>query len=96
VAAITRAQAGDRDGARQAFEELLQADPESWSALNNYGVFELAGGDARAAASLFRQAVTIHPGNAAGYQGLAEAARALGDGALGAYAEAALARLRAR
>ncbi|HEX6737280.1 MAG TPA: fused MFS/spermidine synthase, partial [Vicinamibacteria bacterium] len=45
VAAITRAEAGDRAGARRAFEELLQADPESWSALNNYGVFELAGGD---------------------------------------------------
>jgi spermidine synthase len=92
VAAITRARAGDRAGARQAFEDLLQADPESWSALNNYGVFELEGGDARAAASLFRQAVTIHPGNTAGYRGLIEAARALGDGALLAYAEARLAR----
>ena len=44
-------------------------------------------GDARAAAALFRQAVTLHPGNEAGYRGLAEAARVLGDCSLAAYAE---------
>jgi spermidine synthase len=93
VVAIVRARAGDRDGARRAFEALLRADPDGWGALNNYGVFELEGGDARAAAALFRQAVTLHPGNAAGYRGLAEAARALGDRALAAQAQAGLDRL---
>ena len=53
-------------------------------------MFELEGGDARAAARLFEQAVALNPGNVYGYRGLREAARALGDARLLARAEARL------
>jgi Flp pilus assembly protein TadD len=93
VAAIARAQKGDRDGARRAFEALLEAEPDGWAHLNNFAVFEMEGGDARAAARLFHQAVSVNSGNVMGYRGLSEAARSLGDAALGERAEAALRRL---
>ena len=88
--AIARARVGDRPAARRAFERLLQAEPDGWSHLNNFGVFELQGGDARAAVRLFEQAVTLNPRNIQGYRGLREAARALGDAHLLARAEARL------
>jgi hypothetical protein len=53
----------------------------------------MEGGDARAAARLFHQAVSVNPGNVMGYRGLSEAARSLGDSALRERAEAALRRL---
>jgi spermidine synthase/tetratricopeptide (TPR) repeat protein len=93
VAAIARAQKGDRGGARRAFEVLLEAEPYGWAHLNNFAVFEMEGGDARAAARLFHQAVSVNPGNVMGYRGLIEAARSLGDSALRERAEAALRRL---
>jgi tetratricopeptide (TPR) repeat protein len=96
VLAVARARQGDRRGARDAFERLLAAEPDAWSHLNNYGVFELAGGQPLAAARLFEQAVAINPANAQGYLGLREAARALGDARLLARAEARLARLGGR
>ncbi|PYQ04365.1 MAG: hypothetical protein DMF82_10835 [Acidobacteria bacterium] len=92
VAAIGRAQKGERAGARRAFEALLEAEPDGWAHLNNFGLFELEGGDARSAARLFHQAVSVNPGNVAGYRGLLEAARTLGDQALQRRAEAALRR----
>jgi len=94
VAAIARAQTGDRAGARRAFEALVEAEPDGWAHLNNFAVFEMEGGDPRAAARLFHQAVSVNPGNVMGYRGLSEAARSLGDSALLERAEAALRRLR--
>jgi spermidine synthase len=93
VAAIARAQKGDRDGARRAFEALVEAEPDGWAHLNNFAVFEMEGGDPRAAARLFHQAVSVNPGNVMGYRGLSEAARSLDDSALLKRAEAALRRL---
>lgn len=93
VAAIARVQKGDRAGARRAFETLLETEPDGWAHLNNFGVFEMEGGDYRAAARLFHQAVSLNPGNVEGYRGLREAAQALGDAALVTRAEAGLRRL---
>ena len=93
VTAIARAQKGDRGGARHAFEMLVEAEPDGWAHLNNFAVFEMEGGDARAAARLFHQAVSVNPANVMGYRGLSEAARTLGDSPLRERAEAALRRL---
>jgi spermidine synthase len=93
VAAIARAQRGDRGGARRAFEALVEAEPDGWAHLNNFAVFEMEGGDPRAAARLFHQAVSLNPGNVTGYRGLSEAAQRLGDSARLERAEAALRRL---
>jgi tetratricopeptide (TPR) repeat protein len=93
VAAIARAQQGDRDGARRAFQALLEIEPDGWTHLNNFAVFEMQGGDPHAAARLFHQAVSVNPGNVDGYRGLSEAARSLGDRALLRRAEAGLRRL---
>jgi spermidine synthase len=87
VAAVCRARLGQRPRARQAFEELLRLDPDGWAHLHNYGLFELEGGDARAAARWFEQAVEVDPTNPQGWEGLAQAARAMGDKALLARAE---------
>jgi spermidine synthase len=95
VAAIARARTGDRAGARRAFESLVEAEPDGWMHWTNFALFELESGDPRAATRLFRQAVSINPGHADGYRGLAEAARALGDRALARRADAALGRLQA-
>ena len=92
VAAIARAQKGDRAGDRRAFEALVEAEPDGWAHLNNFAVFEMEGGNPRAAARLFHQAVSVNPGNVTGYRGLSEAARSLGDPVLQRRAEAALRR----
>jgi spermidine synthase len=95
VAALARAQQGDRAGARRAFESLLDVEPDGWMHWTNFALLELESGNPREAARLFHQAVSINPGSADGYRGLAEAARALGDAALARRAEAALEHLRA-
>jgi tetratricopeptide (TPR) repeat protein len=95
VIAIARAGQGDRDGARRAFLRLLASEPDSWSHLNNFGVFELESGRPGAAARLFEQAVAINPANVQGYRGLRQAARALGDVKLAGRADARLWRLAA-
>jgi spermidine synthase len=87
IVAVSRARRGDRARARQAFEDLLRLEPDGWAHLNNYGLFELEGGDPRAAARWFEQAVDVNPANAQGWEGLSQAARALGDGALLARAQ---------
>lgn len=79
VAAIARAQQGDRVGARALFERLVRAEPDSWGHLNNYAIFELEGGDYDAAARRFEAALDLNPRSEASARGLLEAARALGD-----------------
>jgi spermidine synthase len=96
VAAIARAQKTDRRGAQQAFEALLEAEPNGWSHCNNFGVFLMEGKDYAQAARMFERSVDIHPGNPHGWRGLREAALALDDRALLARADAALARLKSR
>jgi tetratricopeptide (TPR) repeat protein len=96
VAAVARAQLSDRPAARRAFEALLAAAPDDWEAAMNFGVFELEGGDARAAARLFAQSIALNPGNPRGYEGLRQAAARLGDRPLLRRAEAGLARAGAR
>jgi spermidine synthase len=90
ASALARAQKGDRAGARRAFEALLEAEPDGWMHWTNFALLELESGDPRAAARLFHQSVSLNPGHAAGYRGLAEAARSLGDRALARRAESAL------
>jgi spermidine synthase len=87
IAAVSRARLGDRPRAREAFERLLRLEPDGWEHLNNYGLFELEGGDARAAARWFEQAVELNPHSVEGWEGLLQAARALRDAALLARAE---------
>jgi tetratricopeptide (TPR) repeat protein len=87
IAAVCRARLGQRPRAQQAFEDLLRLEPDGWAHLNNYGLFELEGGDARAAARWFEQSVEVNPANPQGWEGLVQAARALGDRALLARAE---------
>jgi tetratricopeptide (TPR) repeat protein len=96
VAAVAQAQLSDRAEARRAFEALRAAAPDDWEALTNFGVFELDGGDARAAARLFAESVALNPGNGRGYQGLREAAGRLQDRALLRRAETGLARAAVR
>src|SRR6185295_11224355 len=79
VLAVARARQGDATGARRAFNALVEAVPDGWSQLNNFGVFELEARDYKAAARLFMRAVDIHPGNRDGWRGLQESARALQD-----------------
>lgn len=96
TAALARARRGDRERARQAFEALIRLEPDGWAHFNNYGVFELEGGDARVAARWFEHAVDLNPGTAQGWRGLAEAGRSLGDPALVERAEKGLQRVAAR
>jgi spermidine synthase len=88
-----RAQKGDRAAARLAFESLVAAEPDGVAHLDNFALFEMEGGDPRAAARLFHQAVSLDPEDVRGYRGLREAARALRDSTLLARAESALRRL---
>ena len=87
---------GDRAAARARLRGAAGREPDGWSHLNNFGLFELEGGDARAAARLFEQAVELNASNQTGYRGLLEAAKALGDARRLARAESGLARLSAR
>ena len=93
VAAIAAASRKDHATRRRHFETLVAAAPDGWSYLNNFGTFELEGGDARSAAHLSEE---LNASNPIGYRGLREAARVLHDAALGARADHGLARLGAR
>jgi tetratricopeptide (TPR) repeat protein len=93
VAAIARAETGDRAGARKAFRKLVAAEPDAWVHLNNFALFELQGNDFQAAAGLYERAVDINPRNVVGYQGLLEAARVLRDRDRVARAQAMLGHL---
>jgi len=73
----------------------VEVEPDGWMHWTNFALLELESGNPREAARLFHQAVSINPGSADGYRGLAEAARALGDAALARRAEASLEHLRA-
>jgi len=96
VAAIARAQTGDRVGARRAFQALVGAEPDAWVHLNNFALFELQGNDFEAAAELYERAVDVNPRNVAGYEGLLQAARLLRDKKRIERAEAMLAFLGVR
>jgi Tfp pilus assembly protein PilF len=96
VAAIAAAGRKDRASARRHFAALVAAAPDGWSYLNNFGTFELEGGDPAAAARMFERSVDLNASNPTGYQGLLEAARALGDFPRIARAQRGLARLAAR
>jgi len=87
---------GRIDEAGRRAEAVLVRAPRQAQALEVAAIVRAGAGDrdsARRAFEALRQAVTLHPGNVAGYRGLAEAARVLGDRALADYAQAALTRL---
>jgi Tfp pilus assembly protein PilF len=96
VAAIAAARQGERAAARRHFQALVAGRPQASSYLNNFGAFELEGGDATAAARLFEEAVDLDPANLTGYEGLLLAARALGDPVRARRAESGLRRLGGR
>ena len=86
VAAFARAD-DDRAGARRFLERLVEAEPDIPGHWANFGAFELAGKDYRAAVRLFETAADLNPGDPRAYLGLREAGRGLGDPALVARAD---------
>jgi spermidine synthase len=95
VKALALAQLGHVKAARDAFERLIAALPESAAPRNNFGVFELQQGRAEQAAQHFLDALDLDPGSHDGYLGLKEAAQVLRRADLASRADRGLARLSA-
>jgi len=70
---------GDLAGARQLYQQIVDAGGLSFEVLNNLGVVCLELGDAQAAAPCFVEAERLNPGNRLVRANLAEAKAALGD-----------------
>jgi spermidine synthase len=96
VCAIALAGKGDRDRARTFFEALVAAEPDEASHRTNLGIFELEGGRPEVASRHFESALDLDPTSERGARGLESAARALGNPALLARAQAILSRTQAR
>jgi spermidine synthase len=93
VRALALARLGKDREARAAFAALVEAagaSPRPWA---EYGAFLAASGDSAAALDAFESATDLAPDDRGAWSGLAAAARARGDEALLARAEAALRRL---
>ena len=69
------AQLGQSGEARAAFKAALQLDPGDTATYTNFALMELSSGNRDAAAELFAEALVLDPSSAAGWQGLARAAR---------------------
>jgi Flp pilus assembly protein TadD len=79
VHAVSHAELGNRNLARESFERLLARNPEDWIQWNNLGRLELTAGNAARAAELFGRAVDLNPRNLEGYRGLEKAAAVIED-----------------
>lgn len=74
--AVALDRSGDRAGAAQAFEALLQLDPNDINALQYLGWMNLRSGRPAEAEVRFRRAVEVQPKGADGLRGLAESLEA--------------------
>jgi tetratricopeptide (TPR) repeat protein len=88
--AVALHQAGKLAEARATYLEILKAQPRNADALHLLGVIAHQMGDHEQAVALIGQAIALHPGNAAQYQNIALALKALQrwDEALDHYARA--------
>lgn len=93
VEALSLARLDRSAESRNSFLRLLSVSPDVAAARTNFGVFELIQGNPSAAARLFKDATDLDPADIAGYEGLKEAASALGRDDLVKLAERGLARL---
>lgn len=79
VHAVSHAELGNENLARESFEKILARAPEDWVQLNNLGMLELSSGNEGRAAEMFERAVDANPRNLEGYRGLEKSALAIGD-----------------
>jgi tetratricopeptide (TPR) repeat protein len=79
VHAVSHAEIGNRNLARESFEKLLARNAEDWGSWNNLARLELSSGNTERAAELFERAVDLNSRNLEGYRGLEQAAEAARD-----------------